>query len=62
MKGEERGMREWIQRKWSRMMRWTGSGKKEMEPSVDEQMRNLGEEMAEMSLRVERLEKYAFGM
>ena len=26
-------------------------------PSVDEQMRNLGEEMAEMSLRVERLER-----
>ena len=27
------------------------------EPSVDEQMRNLREEMAEMSLRVERLER-----
>ena len=27
------------------------------EPSVEEQMRNLGEKMAEMSLRVERLER-----
>ena len=27
------------------------------EPSVDEQMRNLREKMAEMSLRVERLER-----
>ena len=31
------------------------------EPSVDEQMRNLREEIAEMSLRVERHEKYSFG-
>ena len=30
---------------------------KKEEPSVDEQMRNLREEMAEMSLRVERLER-----
>ena len=33
------------------------------EPSVDEQMRNLREKMAEMSLRVERLERnMPFGM
>ena len=43
-------------RKWLRMMRWTGRGKKGNEPSVDEQMRNLTEEVAGMSLRVERLE------
>ena len=38
-------------------MDWDWEWEKRNEPSVDEQMSNLREKMAEMSLRVERLER-----